>query len=695
VTGRPTTHGRAARGSATAGRWWPHAIVLLAVAAVAGATYANSLQTGFALDSRAIILANPALRDTTWANVVTLFSHDYWHPMAVNGLYRPLTTLTYLFNYSVLGNADRPAGYHAVNLLLHIGCAALLYALLVELGQRPLVSGVAAALFAVHPIATEAVTNIVGRADLLGAAAVLIALLCHARAPRAAGGRALLWRAGLGVATLAGALCKESAVVILGLVVGWDLVVRAPQRAVDRARELLSDALVLLPPLVVVVAARAWVAAHEWPAQTSPIDNPMLDAEFWSGRMTAVRVVGLQLWSLVWPAQLCADYSFNQIPLVGWPPDAVTVAGFAGGALLLGLALCLRRRVAAVSFLLVFFLVALLPAANLIVAIGSIRADRFLYLPSAGLIGAVVIAAFAAAGRRREPLVAALFALALLVCAVRTARRNVDWTSDATLWASTVACAPNSAKAQLAYANTLAERSPPDLDGAVAATRRALAIRPDYLNAQLALGRYLILQGDALAAKPADLARAAAAYGEAVAMLEQAIPLDRATNRLLRARMLARGDDAETIPDFGNPQLYRDLGLAHARLGRFDRAQEAYLYARHLDPWVLSAYIDVSAVQASRGQLDDAATTLLQVLALDQRNTDALVRLTDIYHRLGSGDAVIADGPGRVRVNLDAPLVRRHRCAALRELAEVFAGARLPEVAANARRSAEQVCPQP
>ena len=82
--------------------------------------YANTFTTGFALDNRQLILRDPRVRAFTLDNLRLIVQHTYWWPYGESGLYRPLTTLSYLFNFVVLGSAERPFGYHAVNLLFHV-----------------------------------------------------------------------------------------------------------------------------------------------------------------------------------------------------------------------------------------------------------------------------------------------------------------------------------------------------------------------------------------------------------------------------------------------------------------------------------------------------------------------------------------------------------------------------------------------
>lgn len=663
-----------------------HAAVLAGLAVAIGVVYANVLSAPFVLDARVIILENPALRAFTWEHVVTLFTHDYWHPAAVNGLYRPLTQFTYLLDWSVFGHADAPAWYRALNLGLHWGCAALAYVLLLELGAPVMAAALATALFACHPVATEAVTNVIGRADLLATLAVLGGLICHARARRTTGRTATAWHAAVATITLLGLFCKESAAVIVPVVVLWDALIAPP---LDRraARGLGAS---LAPPLALWAWARTTVLSREWAAETSSLDNPILDAGFWSGRLTALKVVGLQLVTLVWPVRLSVDYGYDQIPLVGWPPDLATVAAAIGVVAFAVLAIGCRRRAPAIAFLLAFYAVALLPTANLLVPIGALMADRFLYLPSVGLWGALVLGAI----RLRPPaqtVVMVGLALGVVYAAGATIARNRDWTSEERLWASAVAATPRSAKVHRGYAAALVarDRSAAALDTAVASVRAAVRIRPDFEAAWIDLGTYRLQRGDARAAA-GDAAGARADWGGAVAALAHARRLDRRVNRDFHRRMRAHGRRRDETPDAGTAPLYHQLAIAHLRLDQPLAALAAFRQARRLDPWNVAAWLDVSVAYAMLNRWDDAAVTVLAVLALDERKADAQQRLLELYRRLDP-TLVVDDGGGRVHIPLDAPRVRDHRCRAYTALAKWFGRARIP-TAAQWRRFATQTC---
>src|SRR5204863_412171 len=91
---------------------------------------------------------------------------------------------------------------------------------------------------------------------------------------------------------------------------------------------------------------------------------------------------------LVFPRTLSSDYSFNQIPLFGtagnyWI-DASAWISFGVVMLLLVAALWLRKKERLFSWGVLFFFVMMLPTSNVLITIGSIMAERFLYLPSVG-----------------------------------------------------------------------------------------------------------------------------------------------------------------------------------------------------------------------------------------------------------------------------------------------------------------------
>ena len=226
-----------------AAAWRTLVLLGLALGLVTLLTYSNSFEAGLTLDNTVVITQDPRIREWNGQNLRLIFQENYWWPYAASDLYRPLTTLSYLGNYAVLGNGPRVAGYHWVNFLLHWANAWLVLVILRRLTARPGVALLAAALFAVHPVNVESVTNIIGRADLLAAFSILAGGWCYLRAAGVSGLRKLPWLGGVALLACAGVLMKESAVMIGAMRSGLAIleVGGFPVQEVERLIEYLRE----------------------------------------------------------------------------------------------------------------------------------------------------------------------------------------------------------------------------------------------------------------------------------------------------------------------------------------------------------------------------------------------------------------------------------------------------------------------
>ncbi|HZL99128.1 MAG TPA: DUF1736 domain-containing protein, partial [Planctomycetota bacterium] len=288
---------------------------------------------------------------------------------------------------------------------------------------------------------------------------------------------------------------------------------------------------------------------------------------------------------LLWPARLSMDYSYEQLPLASSLADPRVLAGLLLVAAALAAALRGRRSAPALAFAAAFALIAWLPTANALVPIGTLFAERLLYLPSAGALLALALLGGRVAERRpalRSPLVVLLVA-AVLAAGARTWARNPDWADSGAVTAALVRDAPDSFLSHAArgtHLHVLAERegSAPAAAAlrrqALAELRASLEICPEYEQANRAyiaacwadgrpaeaLAAYARLaklaprdarvhQGWALALielAPEAGERAPAMLAEARAHLERALALDPLDTDALYARgLLLRGDPAE------------------------------------------------------------------------------------------------------------------------------------------------------
>ena len=180
-------------------------------------------------------MKNPdLLPDTPLTN---LLYDDFWGtPLVHSGShksYRPLCVLTFRLNY-YLGGLD-PWGYHLGNVLCHAATTALFTHLARRLLVRTFPTLVAGLLFAAHPIHTEAVAGVVGRADVLACLFYVLTLLCYMRytscrdgagADDKAGWRRWGWMGWVVIFTAAALLTKEQAVTVLAACAIYDVFLR-------------------------------------------------------------------------------------------------------------------------------------------------------------------------------------------------------------------------------------------------------------------------------------------------------------------------------------------------------------------------------------------------------------------------------------------------------------------------------------
>ena len=528
-------------------RWWPHGWRIALLWVLVLAAYSNSFDAGFVFDNESAILDDARVQVASLDNVHRILTEGYWVSQPTTDLYRPITTFSYLINFAILGNGANPAGYHWVNIILHALNVSLVYALgLLIFGDiSPALA--LAAIWGLHPVLTEGVTNIVGRADLLAALGILLALLCHVRAMAVSGWRKAGWLAALALSQTMALFSKENAVVLPAVMLSYDLI--WSERSVWR-RRILSYAVLALP-FIAFLWLRSQLHMH---LEVPFLKNPLVGATFWQARMTAFQIIGKFLWLFIWPARLSADYSYNSVPLFQW-----SLAAWKDVQALIVLALCvsgiaialrLRRENKALCFWVFFFFIALAPTSNLFVLIGSVMSERFLYLPAIGLTGCAVgfICALSQQYSQSVPRQALWIAAGVLCLALgaRTYARNFDWHDEASLWSSAADVNPADALAHVNLGNALLE-IPGRMPDAMSEYQKALRAYPNYADAHNNLGAILLKSGRAT---------------EAIAEYQAAVRLD---------------------PDY--PDAHSNLGSALSQIpGRLGDAAAELETAVRLDP---------------------------------------------------------------------------------------------------------------
>ncbi|MCA9521393.1 MAG: tetratricopeptide repeat protein [Myxococcales bacterium] len=343
------------------------------IAALAFGVYANSLSNPFVWDDPLFIVANPSIRSLS--HVPSFFTKP-WASERAQARYkkqgaigwRPLALTSYSIDYALFGLS--PTGFRISQLLLHLTASLAFLAL-----ARSLVPGVAslavAAIFAVHPLHSEALNVVTYRTTLLFSLFYLLGLAAHVWGRR----RGLRWPTLtlVPLAYAASCLSKEPGITLAAAVVWFDL---ATRRFVWRR---VVDYLPLACVGAGYLVARALITE-------APHYNVFEGLAGWQVALTQLKVLALDLSLLVWPEPLCAFYDWAILPPVTSLGDLQAIAGLLALTSLLALgAVALRRRIDIAAFATGWFILALLPYAHIIPHF-DIAGDRFVYLPSAAFL---------------------------------------------------------------------------------------------------------------------------------------------------------------------------------------------------------------------------------------------------------------------------------------------------------------------
>ncbi|MFN8549112.1 MAG: tetratricopeptide repeat protein [Candidatus Eisenbacteria bacterium] len=513
--------------------------------------YLNCLGNGYVYDDNFLILKHPALVGPF--DLAKILAAPYWGEIHSALLWRPLTTLSFSLGPQLgIDSAFLP---HLINLALHALVTVLWYRLLLRLFAQANVAWAAAAIFAVHPLHTEAVTWISGRAELLCGAFSLAAL--HLALSEE---RRLRWLSPLAVLLAVGA--KESAITLPMLLFAIGRTGRPAQSgpaSSSRRAPTLGLALASLIPIAFYVVLRHQVLGSWSAPATDAADNPMIGTNLIQRFPTILDCAGRYLGLTLWPARLAADYSAPVLSLLRAP------TGFMGlGAIaLLGLvALTVRRRERIEGWGATFTLISYAVASNVPVPIGTIFAERLFYLPSAGLI-LVCVAAVAALARSRPALLRPALALLVVVIvagAARTWVRNVDWRDEASFFKAGAAAQPKSPKLQAGVAVVFNREHRPE--EALAQAAMAMQLDPTALPQRETYAATLELLGRT---------------DEALAFLRDVVardPRDRASRKRLLVLLDGRGmhDEATAVAADG---LAKDPGEIYWSVAAAKAAQSA------------------------------------------------------------------------------------------------------------------------
>jgi tetratricopeptide (TPR) repeat protein len=418
-------------------------------------------------------------------------------------LYRPLSLVMFAIEWQVA--PATPALGHLVSVLLYAVTAAVLFRFLRDLfvGYDVVVPFAIALLWIAHPIHTEVVANIKSRDELLSFLFSILTLWQCVKYVSEPSRRHLLLS---GLYFFLALMSKESPITLLVIVPMTLFVFRRPD-----AKTMLRAVAPIGMAAVVYLAIRSSVLTSQTGSSSaiSLIDNSLTAApDFLHRQATAFYIGAMYLRLLVFPHPMSSDYSFRQVPVVGFDnPVAIGSLLVHVGLLTYGV-VRLRKR-DPVAYGILYYLISIALVANVLFLTRSTMADRFLYAPSLGfsivlvlLLVRVLRLDVKSGGEDRpwsvNPVFVGVVGLILVPSIALTWARNPDWKNDTTLFSADSRHSPNSARIHFMYGNHMlqelthgnveASRQDEYYNIALAEFRRAIALYPSYAEPHMLIG---------------------------------------------------------------------------------------------------------------------------------------------------------------------------------------------------------------
>ena len=428
--------------------------------------HAAALTNGFTnWDDPVYLLNNPSTQNPLVTGVQDLFTTpSIGYPI-------PITILTYAAQRATFG-LD-PVAFHTFSLGLHLLVVLLSAVVARRLGASNLCAGIAAALFAVHPLTVEPVAWIVGQKDLLATFLFLAALSLRAT-PKGTGN---LQSLAVFVLTILSLAAKPTTVTAPILLVGIDVLYG---RKLQSPRNILLYMAVLLAAAAVTALA-LWGHASLGVPPTERISITSLAMAGWG--------LLLQLGHLVWPFPLTARY---------FPPTGTQLAMFAAGGALVTLLLLAwsgsqwRRGNRAIAYSIVGAFFAYLPASGL-VPLTRGPADSYLYLPMALVVSAGALGLDKLrlpAKQLRLPVSVCAITIVLLTTGIITSvKQGTHWRSSTALWHHVADVYPDDPRALMRLGDAYIWEQNPTV--AIAIYEQIQRSHPEFHTSRIAHGNIL------------------------------------------------------------------------------------------------------------------------------------------------------------------------------------------------------------
>jgi len=611
------------------------ALGLVGLTLLAILPFLPALQNGFVWDDQEFIVNNKTIRE-----IFPLAHFFQKQGLVTSGdIYpttgsRPLMTLSLAIDYRVW-KLD-PAGYHLTNLILHLLCVWATALLAFQLTRAWTAAGMAAAVFSVLPAHAEAVIALLGRSDLLATLFVVIGFVAYLKSAvhsgpssvtsdRLSSAPVIRYRSSMifyfssVICFLLACLSKETGMVLFGLIAGYELLFNPPRIS----RRIIPR---LVPFLI--------IGLSYWLYRGQVLKGNTAGLEWWGGTpfnnyLMSFQAYAKYLWLILFPAVLSP---MHMVPI---PAGIFNFFSLLGLLLVLGTVILVAvavKRDRVLGFGALWFAIAMLPIANILPIPGMIMAERWLYMPTAGLCLAAGFAAFRYS--RKIPGIARvlgwiLLLIILLIYSTRIFFWCPVWKTDESVARAVLKTSPKSHMALNNLGKVLLERG--RISEAEILFRKALEQKPSYGVAHLNLAMVLRDQGRMEEAKVECQKAVEFSPGNPDAQNNLGVVLWRMGD--LRTALVHFQEAIRLNP--GSETYHFNQGLALNQLGRIEEALAEFRIVAYIDTNNIDARLYIGYALGKLGRNKEAETELRAIIKMKKNLPEAHYNLAGALEAQG------------------------------------------------------------
>lgn len=607
---------------------WQHIAFPLLIALAGLIIYANTFHVPFNYDDQRFIVENPGVKSLSFNQFQSDNPGTYSKAPSLFGATRQVVFLSFSLNYKLSGLSV--AGFHVVNLLIHIINALLVYWLVLltlktpffrnrlndlsrlEMSIMALFAGLA---FVSHPVQTQAVTYISQRFASMATLFYLASILLYIKSRMVSSNKVdgpdnsawkpartrILLYAGAIVFAIIAMRSKEISYTLPAVIAIYEFTFFTGN---------IKKRIINLLPI-----AGTWLMIPiNFLGSSGPISDAIQAARGDTSAITSIsylftqfRVIVTYLRLFFFPADQNLDYDYPLYSTFSNPNvflSLILLMSIAGAGFYLFRRSGVKDPLLRLSAFGIFWFFTALAVESSISPSGHLIEEHRLYLPSIGLIIALVGILWAAWERWKErwpriclvAIPAGLLVLAVL--AVMTFERNTVWHDEISLWQDAAAKSPNKVRPHYNLGNYFLRSG--SIDRGIRELRRVLEIQPDFTAASNNLGTAYMNFG--------QYDRAAAVLAEAVALAPD--------------RSSAEYNVGVFLPAFYN------LGICYTTLGQYDQAAAMFAEVISLDPNHYLAHYNLGICYEVLGRNSEAVAEFREALKINPGFSQAREKLS-------------------------------------------------------------------